>query len=411
MPGVFSMKKREAAMAQPWAMIVPAGKDLRHLYATRGDALFVGAHTLSTSQDGPETVYRFRSLTVGDGVTPTSLTASRRCKGLTLIVDGDLRVRAGAVLHMTGLGARVDREDDPRLPFIDCRMPGRLRLWSNNLDQPTGLERFKEIAAAPWDRGFWDTDSGQCGIGCSVAEQGGVTLMAWNGGGVCGLPRYVGPDAEAEGNPGSAGVNGGMGGGGSGAVRTSGAASSVSSGYGGNGCPYGGGSGSGGAENTTARGWGVAGALGRQPGPYSGTGGAGGVKHASSMFGFESYSGACGGSGGAGNPGGQPVPGCGLAGGGGVGGKLVLIVHGSVNVEAGGRIEANGAASQAQATSGPHGGGSGGGHVCIVHAGTLSVSGTVQAAGGSGGVNAAYKKGGDGGAGSVVTKTFAQMGW
>lgn len=411
MANVFSFKGAKGGPVQPWSVVLPGGRNLRELYASRGDALFVGAHTLAARLDGPEAVYRFRNLTIGDGVTPSSLTASQRCKGLTLIVDGTLTVKAGARLHMTGQGARVDRADDPRFPFNDFKVPDKIKLSSDSLDRDTAMELFKSLGAAPWDRGFWDADGGSPALRCAVTEPGGVVLMAAGGGGGGGIAKSVTADAEAEGNPGSAGTGGGMGGGGSGAVKTAGAASTVASGYGGAGCPYGGGSGSGGAENSSAKGWGVVNAVGRQPGPYCGFGGPGGVKYPFGMTGYEYGVSGSGGSGGAGNPGGQPVPGYGLAGGNGVGGKLVLIVYGDVVVEGGGVIEANGVASQGAATAAPNGGGSGGGHVSIVHAGALAVSGTVQAAGGSGGSNAAFKKGGDGGAGSVVTKTFAQMGW
>jgi hypothetical protein len=47
--------------------------------------------------------------------------------------------------------------------------------------------------------------------------------------------------------------------------------------------------------------------------------------------------------------------------------------------------------------------------VSLIYGSTCTNNGTIQSAGGAGGVGS-YINGGSGGAGSVITKTFAQMG-
>lgn len=196
------------------------------------------------------------------------------------------------------------------------------------------------------------------------------------------------------------------GGGGSGGVNW--ANNTVCTQKGGRGCPYSGGSGSGGCYYS---GWSLMCAFPLQS-QYSGPGGKGGVWYGPGIDHIDPTQKCNGwGGGGAGNPGGTGAVSAGVSGGNGSGGKLVIVCFGNVTVQGGGKIEASGTDGGGSSNYGG-GGGSGGGHISLIYSGSYTNSGTVQAVGGIGGdPGSSSTKGGSGGAGSVVTKTFNDMGW
>ncbi|WP_243358612.1 hypothetical protein [Fundidesulfovibrio terrae] len=403
---LFSVKQPGGAGVQQWASAITVGKSLKDLYASQGDVTLIGANTVATLQDGPEKVVRYGNLTLGDGTTATSLTASNRCKGLTIICD-NLTVRNNATLNMTGKGARVMTNDDPFFPFVDFRIPNQITLSSSQITLAQALATIKAQGFAPWDQGTWQhLVSSLYGFNLSVSQTGTLALMLASG---CGIGVNGGRCANsgAAGGSGTAGVNGGTGSGGSGAAWSSG---TVWAGYSGAGCPYAGGSGSGGAS--AAGGYGGCSSCGKASSQYSGPGGGGGIFWYNNWGGqYTQFAEASYGSGGAGNPGGSAANDTGQ-GGSGCGGKLTIICFGTVTIQSGGKIEANGIAGGSGVYSG--GGGSGGGHISIVTplAALYSNNGTVQASGGAGGTSSGgYSTGGPGGAGSVITKTFSDLGW
>ena len=405
---LYSLKNSAAGAVQQWSQVITlaeAGKGcdgLFNLYDSLGDQTLVGAHTIATLLDGPEKVVRYGALTLGDGTTPTSLTASLRCKGLTVICDS-LTVRASATLHMTGKGARVLTNDDPFYPFDDYKIPFRITLASSRMTLAQALAVIKTQGLAPWDRGtFQHLVSAMYGYDLSVSLVGSLSLMLASGGGGGGGGGIASAGTHVPGGVGSAGSSGGGGGGGGGAASQYGTSTTAYGRTGSQGCPYSGGCG-GGAGSAYG---GYAGTNGSAPtaGRYSGPGGGGGI-HWTSQGIFPGDAGGGAGGGGAGNPGGRGA-GSDSTGGNGCGGKLTIICRGTVNIQSGGKIEANGMAGGSGIDGG---GGSGGGHISLISPSAPSNSGTVQAAGGAGGSGG--QPGGAGGAGSVVTKTFSNMGW
>lgn len=401
---LFSVKQPGEAGVQQWASALTVGKAIKDFYASQGDVILTGANTVATLQDGPEKVVRYGNLTLGDGTTATSLTTSSRCKGLTVICD-NLTVRNNATLNMTGKGARVMTNDDPFFPFVDFRIPNQITLSSSQITLAQALATIKAQGFAPWDQGTWQhLVSSLYGFNVSVSQAGTLALMLASGCGAGGGGLWA--STPTPGNTGAAGNTGGMGGGGGGGINWS--AGTCATCKAGRGCPYSGGAGSGGVY------YGPWNLMTTYPNPslYSGPGGKGGVwtggaiEHSDPAVQLGGY-----GGGGAGNPGGVGASsGNGSAGSDGCGGKLVIICYGAVNIQGGGKIEANGMPGGG-ATGYGGGGGSGGGHISIITP-SCANSGTVQAAGGLGGDNAtSTTKGGAGGAGSVVTKTFTDLGW
>lgn len=400
---LYSLKQARGGVA-PWSDIVAVGKSIKNLYDSLGNVTISSPTQIATLLDGPEKVVRY-----GDLVVSSTLTASSRCKGLTIICE-NLTVQSGGSVNMTGRGARVDRADDPFFPFIDFAIPDQVTISSSLITKEQALALIRQHGFAPWDQGTWQSlVSKLFGFNLAVSQAGQATLMSAAGCGDGAAGTAVGSQNSSAGTSGTAGSNGGMGGGGAGAVYQSGSSGWAVAQKAGKGCPYSGGSGSGGVNsNDWLNNYNLIGLL--MASKYSGPGGAGGVLW-SGTTGSSTEDGpnnSSSGSGGSGNPAGKPSS-TGVAGGEGTGGKLVIICYGSVTVQAGGKIEANGVASGGAASSASNGGGSGGGHVSIITP-SLTNSGTIQAAGGSGGTSSSYPKGGDGGAGSVVTKTFAQMG-
>ena len=413
---LYSLKMAGIGAVQPWSQAVTlaeAGKGcdgLFGLYDSLGDKTLVGANTVATLLDGPEKVVRYGALTMGDGTTPTSLTAANRCKGLVILCDS-LTVKANATLHMTGRGARVLTNDDPFFPFIDYRIPFKISLDSSRMTLAQALAVIKSQGLAPWDVGtFQHVVAGMFGFNLGVSLAGSATFILASG---CGLGAAYRYSANVStGAPGFAGANGGMGGGGGGGSNA--ISGDCYFGRAGTGCPYSGGSGGGGTCHES-----VSNNVKVMPTPYSGPGGKGGrefqmVNQGGYAMDNTTQSPHYGG-GGAGNPGGLAGSSVNqFPGENGCGGKLTIICRGTVTVQSGGKIEANGMKGGSSQNYGG-GGGSGGGHISIISPNAVSNAGTIQSAGGIGGANggpdSASVKGGDGGAGSVVTKTFSDMGW
>lgn len=411
---LYSHKQNGTGAVQPWSQAVTlaeAGKGcdgLFGLYDSLGDKTLVGANTIATLQDGPEKVVRYGALTLGDGVTVTSLTAANRCKGLTILCDS-LTVKANATLHMTGKGARVLTSDDPFFPFVDFRIPFKIVMDSCRMSLAQAFAVIREQGLAPWDGGtFQHLVAAMFGFNLGISAPGGTTLMLLGG---CGAGKdgvYISASQAVAGAVGSAGSTGGMGGGGQGGVYVSGGDHYGSKS--GSGCPYSGGSGTGGHYQT-------GGTNATSPplsSPYSGPGGKGGAGmwSAMTMCMSDALRLPGWGGGGAGNPGGVSAAATTteLVGGCGCGGKLTIICRGAITVQSGGKIEANGMPGAGDGSS-AGGGGAGGGHVSLISPVSPSNSGTIQAAGGAGGAGYVGAAGGAGGAGSVVTKTFSDMGW
>lgn len=402
MMSIYSIKQAQSCLA-PWSDIVPVGKNIRNLYDSLGDVTISTPTQVATLIDGPEKVVRYGNL-----VLSSTLTAANRCKGLTVICD-NLTVQSGGVLSMTGKGARVLTNDDPFFPFTDFLIPDQVTLSSSLISKAQALAIIRAQGFAPWDQGTWQALVNKLfGFNLAVSQQGQAALLTVSGCGAGAAGRVIsGTDGTYAGTVGNAGANGGMGGGGGPACRI------YSGGYrtappSGDGCPHSGGSGVGSvhADGTHV----IIPSLASR---YSGQGGnGGGTTNTGNPFAPWIQSPYYQGDGGAGNPGGLAGPSGygGNPGNSGTGGKLVVICYGAVNIQAGGKIEANGV----QGGNGSIGcqagaGGSGGGHVSLVYGNTCTNSGTIQAAGGAGGVGS-YISGGSGGAGCVVTKSFTQMG-
>lgn len=393
---LYSLKQGAGGAVQPWSQVITLAEaghgcdGLFGLYDSLGDKTLVGAHTIATLLDGPEKVVRYGALTLGDGATATSLTASQRCKGLTILCDS-LTVKANATLHMTGKGPRIITNDDPFFPFIDYKIPFKISLDSSRMSLAQALAVIKSLGLAPWDIGeFQHAIANLFGFNLSIPLAGSMALMLASGCG--GRPAGQYNTSYVTGIPGLAGSNGAPGSGANGGVGNG------SPQRGGKGTPYGGGAGSGGVFHQSA--------------PYMYSlwetwtaevlhirySEAGGRALSDTVYSL---------GGGAGNLGGAAL-GTGVVGGDGVGGKLTIICRGAITVQSGGKIEANGMPGGAGATCG--GGGSGGGHISIISPSAPSNAGTIQCVGGAGG-SGGGASGGAGGAGSVVTKTFSDMGW
>jgi len=124
---LYSLKTAGNGAVQPWSQVLTlaeAGKGcdgLFNLYDSLGDKSLIGANTITTLLDGPEKVVRYGALTLGDGVTATSLSAANRCRGLTILCDS-LIVKSNATLNMTGKGPRIMNSNDIALPAVDLRI-------------------------------------------------------------------------------------------------------------------------------------------------------------------------------------------------------------------------------------------------------------------------------------------------
>jgi len=348
---------------------------------------------------------------VGDGTTATSLTASNRCKGLTILCD-TLTVKNNSSVNMTGKGARVMVNDDSFYPFVDFNIPIQISLSSGQVSFAQALAVIKAQGFATWDFGTWQSlVAGMYGFNLGITVAGSVALMQTAGCGAGVQTLGGGLYGHWSASAGTAGKNGGTGAGATGGAYNVNGYYAIP-GKPGSGSPYAGGSGSG--ASCAYNGLQGNHAMGKSGPRYSGPGGAGGCQ----WYQLNSYadeSGSYNGAGGAGNPGGPAGTSDGIhTVGNGCGGKLVIICTGALTLESGGKIEANGMVGGSAGYGG--GGGSGGGHLSVItqSASQYQNNGTVQAAGGAGGntsPNNGWGAGGAGGAGSVVIQTFTQMGW
>ena len=320
------------------------------------DLTTTGNVSLTSVQDGPMVVQHYNNLTVAAGHT---LTVTNRCKGLLLVVHGNLTV-SGTITMLSRGAAAVAVEEN-----ISRKLDNAVEIrWPTNLEEiNTWLRknyyRGMDVEAALLAADLWPTIddlSPFITVGCIIPAVGGSG----------GAGAVNGGAAYRTGSTGAAGTNRQTGGGGGGASYNA---------VGGQGAPgtgYSGGPGGGAGYNAN-------GANGADNGDKGGDG-------------KGNY--ACGGGG---NPGGAGTGGRanGVA---GTGGLLIIICLGNILINAGGSIHAN--APSNSPVSGPAGGGAGGGSVNIFHKGTYINGGTVSANGGP--ANHIHGSGGTGGAGCVT---------
>lgn len=376
---LYSLKAVQGGI-QPWINTLAVGKGIFDYYDPLGDVTSMSAMSVPSFLDGPGAVVRYNNLTLSHLLTTTN-----RCRSLTVLVDGNLTINSGGGISMTARGAR----GHAGYGLYDVYIPNELVLSSKVMSLDDVLLYIRKNGIDIADRWFWDEWSKYVGVSAVFSQGTALALMLASGCGAGGSGQYaISYGTYAAGLGGSAGTSGGTGGGGGGGSCYSGVVSSAPSG-----CPWGGGAGSGGlAQYYPAHGADM----------YGGVGGAHGGQGGNAA------------GGGAGNPGGAGSAGGSTNGRMGTGGRLTVIVKGNITINTGGLIQADGSQggdAPGTNTSAP-GAGSGGGHVSLIYGGTYTNNGTVRANGGppgSAGVNSAA--GGAGGAGSVVTKTFTQMGW
>lgn len=300
----------------------------------------------SVIEDGEMVKEYHKGLIIDEGVI---FTPENRCKGMMLLVYGDLVVNG--TISMTARGANAPGDD--------------LALDYENGDV---LLNPQDLSQYPY----------------TISKVGGT-----------GAPRVTGYYSYVSGKTGSISTTYGCGGGGggAGAAWTAGAGT-ANGGAGGAGTSYSGGAGGGGASCAYTT---------RTAGNGAINGGAGGNGIAYDSGGF-----GRGGGGGAGNPGGlyhrhnTPLVSC-SNGETGTGGLLIIMVKGNIIIGPNGIIESNGSAGgyalNGTNRRGAGGGGSGGGSINVLYNGSFTNNGTIQANGGMGGDGTV--NGGNGGAGTV----------
>ena len=388
---LYSVKPAQGGV-QPWIADVAIGKGIFDFYDSLGDVTISADTNIPSVLDGPMVVRKYRDLTINAAANNVTLTTTNRCRGLMLLVEGNLLMQRTASyvprISMTGRGAR----GHAGMGQYDFSIPASIQLSGKGWSKADALKMIQEQGYAICDHWLWD-DWGKVNGVSAAAWTPGTVLLTASGCGV--FPAQYEVTTYSVGTTGAAGANGGCGSGGSGGLFTT---TYRARNGGGHGNPWGGGAGGGGL---IASGGGLSKLS--YADHYGGKGGDGEYN--------TSVNNVCGG--GAGNPGGKGFSAA-SDGQDGTGGLLVIIVKGAVTLNAGAVIDADGmpggnvAAGQQYAA----GGGSGGGHVSIITLGTLTNSGTIRANGGAGGAGGAQGTvGGSGGAGQVVTKTFGQMGW
>ena len=353
---------QELAIAPPGALAAP----LFAMYPSLGDTTIATATNIDTVQDGPMKIVRYGALTVN-----ALLTTTQRCRGLMILCDS-LVMGASGKISMTARGAA----GSAKWPLYDITIPQSVRLSAKYISQRAVIDYITQNGIWIGDPVFWafpDSEIGDCRASITA---GSVALLSALG---CG-------NVDTSMSGGIAGTNGGTGSGAAGQGYYMGV------GWPGHGKPWGGGPGGGGAAASASAPVG-----GPQADKYGGQGGKG-----------YSYNSGCYAAGGTGNPGGEGSPSGGPAGNDGTGGDLIIICRGNITRNSTDSIESNGVAGVActVGTYKANGGPSGGGHVSILSGGSTSGSGNTTANGG-----ASPGSTPTGGAGSVVTKTFAQMGW
>lgn len=340
-----------------------------------------GDVSLESIEDGPIVIQRYNNLIVSTGHT---LTVANRCKGLILLVYGDLVVEG--TITMTGKGAAGTGDIIAISSFfsgfkVEANFPAgiaEIESWIRQHYVP-GMD----VEAALLDAGLWPTIESASILPSLL----GTIPAVGASGGAKGGPAY------GDGTTGVAGTNRQTGGGGGGGAVKLGSYASAAGGNGAAGTSFAGGSGGGGAfapEWTTVT---------ASHGVSGGNGGAAAVDGHKATGG----AGIPGGSGWAeGDPGET-----------GAGGLLILCCYGNITINVGGTISSNGmnGGSRAESENCCTGGGSGGGSVNIFHKGSYTNNGTVQAAGGLGGTGgvSGYSggHGAAGGAGCVTVEQFS----
>ncbi len=379
------------AIAPPGSLAAP----LFAMYPSLGDKTIATATNIDTVQDGPMKVTRYGALTVN-----AALTVTQRCRGHIILCDS-LAMGAAGSISMTARGAA----GAANWPVTDLTIPQSVRLSARYASQRTVSDYITQNGIWIGDPVFWAfPDAGIADCRASITA-GSVVLLSAAGCGDSGGGVVVAASAGSTptGGAGNAGSSGGTGGGGGGCAYAVSYPSSAPGG--GAGYPWGGGAAAGGGSGAP---YGPDSVHSSIPGQYGGRGG--------SAYGTA----AVGGS--AGNPGSDGVSGysgTSAKGTDGTGGVLIIICRGNVTRNASDSIEANGGAGGGitGTTSGYYyvgGAGSGGGHISLIYGGTITGTGNTTANGGAGGTctgSGTNRTGAAGGAGSVVTKTFAQMGW
>ena len=383
MNNVFAPARKAGTTNQPWVATLGVGKTIFDYYDSQGDKTLSADTVVPSLLDGPMVVRRYNNLTLNASTGNVTLTTQNRCRGLMLLIDGNLTLqRSGsyaASISMTARGAR----GHAGMGLYDMLIPDSIVLQGQGFPRTEVLKKLRTEGWAICDRWLWDEWGKIAGVK-ATAWTGGTVLLSASGCGAGAPGAGVTGTGSVAAVTGIAGVNGAPGGGGKGYIQANAGVCII--GRSGAARPWGGGAGTAGIHS------GIGGVV-PDADDYGGPG--------------SSATGNAGGGGGAGNPGGYPIP-AGVAGGDGTGGVLIIVCKGNIIVNAGCIIQSDGM-SGGNATGGSGGGGSGGGHVSVIYGGTHTNNGTGRANGGAGGTG--MYAGGSGGAGSVVTKTFAQMGW
>ena len=328
------------------------------------------------SYDGDMVVKQYTSAIIDAGDT---VTTDQPCRGLFILVKGDLTVNGtltmsarGAFADPTASGGSDSNAVDSnglRFPFVTSGGSDSLTAAATLLNG-CGTEARSVIANFP-----------------TLSSDGTILSISRNGGsGGSGANAHNSTGSVAGGTGGTA--TNGTGGGGAGkayyrvATQNGGLA----------GC-FGGGSGSGAARSYSNNQTNSS-----SPVAYGGAGGVGQY--------FGQFNNVCGG--GAGNPGGTSA-GSSTSGSNGTGGVIILVVAGNVTIGASGKILANGAPGGVASgdANDMEGGATGGGRIIIAHTGTYTNNGTVQAVGGKAATSGMSGTGGDGGAGTVTVQQIA----
>jgi hypothetical protein len=330
------------------------------------------------SYDGDMVVKQYTSAIIDSGDT---VTTDQPCRGLFILVKGDLTVNGtltmsarGAFANPTTSGGSDSNSVDSnglRFPFITSGGSDSLTAAATLLNG-CGTEARSVIANFP-----------------TLSSDGTVISISRDGGAGGALADAFSSAGSTAGGTGGTATNG-TGGGGAGKAyyfaRTKPGAKG--------GC-FGGGSGSGAMRSFSNPGNNTNSST---PVDYGGAGGQG--QYAGQ------FNNVCGG--GAGNPAGGST-GASTGGTNGTGGVIILVVAGNVTIGASGKILANGSpgGTDASTTTDMEGGASGGGRIIIAHTGTYTNNGTVQAVGGKAATSGMSGTGGDGGVGAVTIQQIS----
>lgn len=317
--------------------------------------------------DGEPVLKHFQNMTINAGhvVRP-----SQRCKGLFILIEGDLTING--TLTMTARGTNAPSK------FVGI-LPGSERIYFNTLDLFSEDPRFVVLQK-------------EGGVGGANASASATTSTAVTRHGGAGGSKLRG--------------SGGGGGGGAQSVNFSGnGTKTVTSAVGLSGTVFSGGQGGGGGAGRACtitatnpgpdgKGGDAAACAGNWRGKAGATGGAGPTGPGANLLKTYSTDGSVSFDSGYGN---------------GAGGLMILIVKGNIYINPTGKISsegvrAPGVTAASTATVGT-GGGSGGGIVMICHKGHVTNNGILSVAGGPGGVG----PGADGGAGGAGHIEFLQF--